>query len=438
MSDHNALVDAWQDLLVGQANHLARQVGLVRRQRLLTGARIAQTLVFSHCKHPAPTQDQMRRVAHQLGATLSRQALAKRFGANLVEFLKLLLAAAVTKRWGAPLTHPILDRFTAVRVLDSSVVPLPEVLLGLFQGGRSGHGRTDPVASAKLTLALDLVNGQLLGPEVAAGRAGDLTASLAQASPPPGGLTLADLNYFSLSKFARWGQDQAFWLSRLRGGTVVRGADGRRWVLADRLRQAGSEAVDEAVTLGGRERLPCRLLALRVPAHVADLRRQRARAKAKDRGSRLSEAKLALCDWTILVTNVPAEKLNVAEAIALCRMRWQIELLFKLWKTGGGLGQWRSHKAESLLIEFYSKLLMLVVRHWVLVEGTWSDARRSLSKGAEVVRSMVPELIKAMRRVSRLDVVLRRLLRDLRRWGRMDRRRRPNAHQMLLCSARDG
>ena len=37
----------------------------------------------------------------------------------------------------------------------------------------------------------------------------------------------------------------------------------------------------------------------------------------------------------------------VEEAVGLARIRWQIELIFKLWKGRGGIDRWRSSKPRS-------------------------------------------------------------------------------------------
>src|SRR5438045_50142 len=114
-------------------------------------------------------------------------------------------------------------------------------------------------------------------------------------------------------------------------------------------------------------RLPARLLAVRVPQAVADERRRVLRAEARKRGQAVSATRLALADWTILVTNAPAALLTLAEALVVLRARWQIEQLFDLWKTHGHLERTRSGKPWRVLCEVYAKLLAVLLQHWVLL-----------------------------------------------------------------------
>src|SRR5579864_5215916 len=125
----------------------------------------------------------------------------------------------------------------------------------------------------------------------------------------------------------------AYWLSRLQPGTAIFDPQGRRRALRTILR--GAAMVDWAVQLGVHHHLPARLLALRVPPEVANQRRRRLRAAAADRGRTPTADSLALADWTILVTNAASDRLSFKEAFVLQRARWQVELLFKLWKSNG-------------------------------------------------------------------------------------------------------
>lgn len=433
MTNLTELAEAMQALLTTKANDLARHCGFVQRQRKVTGANFAQTVVFTALADARATENRLLSTAATVGLDASRQAITKRFNAKGATFLRTLLGAAVTGVITTPVAIPLLQRFTAVQVLDSSIVALPDELATVHRGGNSGT-TTGPKAAVKLTVGLDLKTGVLSGPELSDGRAADLRVPLAEADPPRGGVQLADLNYFSVTKFARWQRAGAFWLSRLKCQTAVYDERGHRLNLLQRLRAAGTDDLDLDVKLGSRERLACRLIARRVPATVAAVRRKRLRDKSKRRGDRVSALALALCDWTIVVTNVPRTLVSVEEAMALARMRWQIELIFKLWKSHGGIDRWRGEQPESALCQVYGKLLACVVQHWVVVVGAWSLADRSLTKTARVVSIMAQSLAAAMWSVARLRAVLSHARRLMEVAGRMEKRRKsPNAHDMILC-----
>jgi hypothetical protein len=434
MTTLTELARTMQDLLTTKADELARRCGFVKRKRKITGANFAQTVVFTAMADSDAPKSRAQVIAAAVGLNASRQALDKRFDARGAEFLRELLRLAVAEMVATPVALPLLQRFTAVEVLDSSIVALPDALADTYRGGHNGRSpTTGPQASVKLTVGLDLNSGTLRGPELSAGRAGDLKAPLAAAAPPVGGLPLADLNDFDVKKFARWQGCGAYWLSRLKSGPKVHDERGRRIDLVAYLRAAAAD-VDVAIRLGSQQRLACRLIARRVPAEVAELRRRRFLEKCADRGNRPSALSLALCDWTIVVTNVPRELLSVEEAVALARLRWQIELIFKLWKSGGGIDEYRSSKPQSALCEVYGKLLAQVVRHWVIVVGAWSQRDRSLTKAAEIVTLLALSLARAIGCVRRLRGVLSYARGLMALTARMEKRgASPNAHDMIFC-----
>jgi hypothetical protein len=134
-----------------------------------------------------------------------------------------------------------------------------------------------------------------------------------------------------------------------RWGKGVERLDLARW-----LRKAKGSYLSRDVYVFHEEKLKLRVLAVRVPQEVALARREEVRRDAKKRGRAVSEKKLELCDWNVLVTNAPAELISAYEGWELRRVRWQIELVFKVFKSGGGgLERTQARSRERVLRRFH-------------------------------------------------------------------------------------
>src|SRR2546421_218998 len=144
----------------------------------------------------------------------------------------------------------------------------------------------------------------------------------------------------------------------------------------------------------------------------------------------VAATRLRLADWTILLTNVPTERLAVAEALVLVRCRWQIELLWKLWKQEGKLDTWASYKPERILTEIYAKLLGLLITHWLTLIGCWQAPNRSLHQAKQAVEWMTPCLALGFAGLLPLERVVAHSVPTLR-GSRIDTRRgKPNTYQL--------
>jgi hypothetical protein len=414
------------------ATEQARASGFTQRRTKLTGAAFVQTLVWGWLGEPRASLSLLARTAAAVGVPVSPQGLAQRLTRRGAALLEAVLAAAVQEVLEAePVALPLLARFTAVLVRDSSTITLPDALAAVWAGcgGRVAHGGA---AAVKLQVQLDLRRGRLDGPRLQAGRAQDRDSPHQQAPLPAGALELADRMYFTLPLLAARRAQGAYYLFRLHPQFAVFDPDGTRWVLPERLPD-GPTALDVPVELGARARVPARLLAARVPPAVAERRRQKLRAAAQREGRQPPAGALALADWTVLVTNVPAELLTVDEALVLARVRWQIELLFKLWKQHGLVDEWRSARPERILCEVYAKLIGVVVQHWLTLLGGWHRPEYSRVQAAQTIRAYARGLAHALGSPRRLAWLLDAVRQVLATGCRLNpRQRRPNTYQLLL------
>lgn len=423
-------------VLTTTANRAARATGCVQRRSKLSGAKFVQTVVFGWLANPDASYEELAQTAATLGVPITAQGLEQRFTQAAAQCVERVLQAAVRHVIAAaPVALPLLQRFSAVYVDDSTQVQLPAALAQVWAGSGGGARATDQTAALKLQVRLDLKHGALRGPFVQAGRASDRTSPTQHAPVPAGSLRLADLGYFALDVLAQLAQHHAYWLTRLMAGTQAYAAHGQRLDVARHLPAHGAAVSEQAVYLGVHHRLPARLIAVRVPQEIANRRRHQLKTDARRRGQAVSQERLRLAPWTLLVTNVPPELLSKEEVLVVARVRWQIELVFKLWKSSGHLAHSRSAKPWRVLGEVYAKLVGLLVQHWVMVTSLWTYPDRSAWKAAQTVRKHALHLATAFATgLAALGAALRIVQRTLAAGCRLNKRRQvPSTFQLLLA-----
>src|SRR5258708_25998745 len=155
-------------LFGAEANRLARQAGVIQRERVFSGASLVHLLVFGWLTNPQGGPSHLARFAGSLGLKLSKQAIEERFTMRTADWL-----LAVLRRGGQFLgcseavSTPLLQRFRAVLVEDGSPISLPAALQGIWRGG----GGSGAVAAPQPAGGWGLLSGGVVWPPVASGRA---------------------------------------------------------------------------------------------------------------------------------------------------------------------------------------------------------------------------------------------------------------------------
>lgn len=423
-------------ILTTVAEAAGRHSGFVRRQSKLGGKEFVQTLTFGFLSKPDASYEDLVQTSAALGVTITAQGLEQRFTPQAVACLAEVVQAAIGQVICAePVAIPLLQRFQGVYIQDSTTISLPDEMAARWPGcgGRPGEG----LAAVKLQVRFDLNQGTLLGPWLQPGRSQDRAGVVQQLPLPAGALRLADLGYFSLAVLRDMTAHGVYWLSRVQAGTQLYDAAGHVWELDAYLAAQADDTVDATIQLGCQARLPCRLLATRVSPEMAAQRREQLHKEARERSQPVSRQRLRLADWNICVTNLLPEQLTPAEAWVLLRARWQIELLFKLWKSEGHLDQSSSQKPWRIMAEFYAKLLVMIIQHWICLTNCWALPDRSLVKAVRTLRRSALHLAFGC---AKGLAALREALQDVQRTQqagcRMNKRKKhPNTYQLLFDSS---
>jgi Transposase DDE domain len=424
---------ALQSLFGELAAEAGRVSGVIVRQRKFTALSLARTFVLGYLQNPTASDDELAQMAVQCGADVTPQAVEQRHTPKLARFFELLFRKAIQIVVGADTTlAPILKRFTAVILLDSSTITLPVSLREQFPGCGGGHGHGGGAAALKLQTELDLRSGALAWLEIEPGRSPDAATVRQSAERAPGSLRISDLGYFNVAVFAALMQAGAHFLSRLQFGTRVRLRAGTAVEVLAWLAQQPGPFVDQPICLGQKQQLLCRLLAWRMPAEQANRRRQKLRQEIlSKRGQQPCAERLAWCDWTILVTSLPEDLLTPPEAVILYRARWQVELLFKRWKSQDRVAVLRGSTAARQMVRVWVRLVAAVVQQWLLVGSAWGDPTRSWSKVCEAIRSFVGRLQSSLDQQTELERVLTLLAQVVAKTCRRDKRSNPGTFELL-------
>lgn len=417
------LCEILQQLLIEDARQLGRETGFIQRKRKFDGASFVQTLIFGWQANPQASLEELCQSARVCGVDISPQGLQERLNSPQAhQFLHQLLLKGLhylvqmhSER------DDLLACFNGVYIQDSSRIELPASL------GDSWPGTQDDQATLKIHSVLDYQHGTL-DLTLAAGRAHD--CPLQTVTLPPGSLRLADLGYFKVKVFEQLETQAVWWVSRVPARAGIWIGD-RVMHLAHWLAKHHGDCIDQTIELTA-QRLRCRLLAIRVPPEVAANRRERVREAAKARKkSTLQPETLTLCDWTVLVTNLPAPLFTPDEVLCLQRLRWQIELLFKLWKSELFLDEWRSQQPHQILSEVYAKLLIALIQHWLFLLGCWHIPRRSLVKATQTLRKHAFHILATLHDADLLAHALHIILPTLARCTIQKRKTRPATFQLL-------
>jgi hypothetical protein len=159
----------------------------------------------------------------------------------------------------------VLSRFNGVYLQDGTIISWPQPLAQQWPAG-AGTGKG---AALRVQARLEVGHGQLAGVWLQAGQAAERSGPAIQTPLPAGSLFNADMGYFTLPQMRQRGQQGQYWLTQAKATLCITDAQGHSCDLLTFLQQQERDEVDVWVQVGKRERLPARLIAVRVSAQTA-------------------------------------------------------------------------------------------------------------------------------------------------------------------------
>lgn len=289
------------------------------------------------------------------------QGLSKRINRKKsVDFLKnvlLGLMASQLKLSFKTRHTKIFSAFSGVLLEDSSQITLNELLAPSFEGPGGGASKS----SIKLNFIYDIKNFIVLGLKVSSGIVADKAMSFnALSYVGHGSLLIRDLGYFSMGALKKIQDAGAYYLSRLSLDICIykNYEDENQIHISDLLgRLKENEIFSTSIWLGKNKVLKSTLIARKAPVHVLNKRIEKYKKKYRVDPP---EYYVKFNGYSIFITNIPETIFAGKIIISLYKIRWQIELVFKNFKSNLEIDVLKGtnrHRIECLV---YGRLIVIV------------------------------------------------------------------------------
>jgi len=323
-------------------------------------------------------EDLAESFTREQGLEISKQAIDKRFNEATVAFFKLLIEKAMQEISISETGLNFLKEFNRVRIKDSTCFQLPVEMADAYPGSGGAASK----ACIRIQFEYDIKTGQVIDLSLHSFIDQDLKNAIDTIQNICfNDLFIRDLGYISTEALREIKKKLAFFINRLISQVKVYTKDSKDSKefedskdsytelnfpqLLARMKKNNLTSLEKIVYITDKKE-EVRLIIELLPQKIIQERIKKANKEAKKKKRTLTkEYKLRAC-FNLFITNISQEILS-SEQIHYCyTLRWQIELVFKIWKSIGNIHKIKKMKTcrfESLL---YAKLLWILI-NWTIV-----------------------------------------------------------------------
>lgn len=303
------------------------------------------------------------RLRSRYGIEISKQGLDQRFTEKASDFLLKVIGKLIEIQYAPCLKlNPFLDSFSKVKIKDSTEFKGSSKNADDYPGfnglGTASCFQVQFEMDLKTCKTEDLFLTNALNSDHQ--DAIDTIESIL-----PGELIIRDLGYVSQDRLDEIHNKHAFYLNKIKKKVNLYDADLNQISyknLHNELKKVNGGALEKRLYAGDKINHLSRVIYKLVPDHVYKERIESLKKKSKN-GKRISKEERSREAMNIYITNAEQERLPAEVAIDLYRLRWQIEIEFKSWKSVAKISSLKDTRTARTECYILGKLIWLMVRN---------------------------------------------------------------------------
>lgn len=338
---------------------MAKDSKLVTRSSPITGFCFGMTFTVGLLNTPNATLKQLTAfLNNNCNNDISPQALDQRIDESAVTFMKQCLAKAIEisiRKVNVPIG--LISTFKHVYIIDSTNFDLHPSLKDTFKGNGGGAS----ASSMRIQFIYDYLSGRL-HLEIGDVRLSDATTlkdivKTRKLGTDGNTLFLQDLGYFSSETYLTIANDTNYFISKLKFNMKIFDVSGDEVDLLGLLRRK-PKSIDITIQVGD---LKCRLVGEKLSKKMRNQRIHSAESDAKKKNRRPISADYRLfLGFGLFITNL-TNYFTAQYVYTIYRLRWQIELIFKSWKSILEIHKIHSAKIHRIMCEVIGKIIISII-----------------------------------------------------------------------------
>lgn len=377
-----------QSLSSSAIEGLAKSSGFKKRSGKIPASAFLNTLMASENDQAHTSLPDLAAGLRQgFNIEVSKEAMHQKFTPEAVTFLEKVMAKILSQQLQSNAHKELGVHFPCIKVKDSTKFCIPDTYDDVYKGFGNFSGKNGLLS---LQYEYDLVSGNWLSIKITPGLRNDQRDSKETISDiTKGDLYIRDLGYITPTYLSAVMDKEAFFLNRLpaMAGVFLNGNKPIDWKKIDRkIRSSKLDILDLQVEVYERKKIPCRLLIEPVDQDEYNRRLKKAEAIAKSKGVGISELHKIKLRYNLFITNVPDQILPAATIRRTYYLRWQIELVFKTWKSYFRINLVKKVKKERLECQLLARLLWILI-NWGLFKKLNDHVRlKNPDKGVSILK----------------------------------------------------